>query len=775
LCSYQLWARPQSDSKGYLLCDHLSRVSENSARILSDFLSRSDFDLDHDELLEAERLIGGSHDVAKASSYFQAYIKMQGQVDRELKAHSPLSSVYVHFAINRVLEKNNLPLDSFGAMCVMGHHSRLFSPVELGAKLYEWKPKLEMQVNAIDAKAREELNKILNKMKMPDFELFRSEWKNELSKMMRKLPVTGASMNGLSGFYMLNVLYSALLDADRLDAAGIPIPPVTQSVNSKIVKEYIERLVELSKEKASPEILSLRKALFEGLKSSVETMSPDRRIYSITAPTGSGKTLSGIYLALRLRERLMSLGKNVSRIIYVAPFLSIIDQNFEVLEKALGTKGQSNVLLKHDHLSELSYKNVDIASETYSTFESELLIEGWNAEIVVTTFVQFLYTILGNSVSQLRKLHNLAGSIVILDEVQSIPHRWWPLISEALKFISHRMQTFFILMTATQPLIFGEDEIVELVPENDIFDKTFCKINYSIDEHLDLESFKEYIIDFINQHRKKSVMVLLNTIDSATYVVDGLIDAGIDPEYLSAEVVPADRISRIKGIKEKLDARKPVVLVTTQVVEAGVDLDFNYVIRDMAPLDSIIQAAGRCNRRGKESVENSIVSIMEIDRNHSPSKLVYGEFLIDKSKEAIQSGEKIIRELAKIYYQKIREGMSEASSNDVLKGICKLDYSSLENFKVIDDAGSVQVFIETDDESQRIWKEYELISNEKISWLEKRERFLKIRHRFFNYVINVNYRYTMNIPESQGMYHIGKDQVEKFYNRLTGFKRQRQT
>ncbi|MCP8321523.1 MAG: CRISPR-associated helicase Cas3', partial [archaeon] len=421
----------------------------------------------------------------------------------------------------------------------------------------------------------------------------------------------------------------------------------------------------------------------------------------------------------------------------------------------------------------------DLEQETYSTLESELLIEGWNAEIVVTTFIQFFYSLLGSRASQLRKLHNIAGSIVILDEVQSLPAEWWQLIRETIKFLADKFNMYFVLMTATQPLIFKPDEIYELVDSHrEYFEKP--RVTLKIDqamEPLELEQFKQRIIDIITNAQGKSVMILLNTINSAKALYTFLNERGLPLEFLSAEVLPRERLERIKSIKNMLKEGRQLVLVTTQVVEAGVDIDFQLVVRDMGPVDSIIQAAGRCNRNGLSSNFDSIVWVIEGgDQGRAFSRRIYGNYLIEKSKETLSEWKSWpnmnFGTLAKIYYEKVVSGLSEVSSTEVLNALKELKYDGLQEFKIIEEQPELSVFIEHDLEAKKVWTKYTEIVESKEKGPKRREEFLKIRNALYRYVINVPIRYASNLEERLGFRYVPFDSLELFYDSKTGFRRE---
>ena len=168
--------------------------------------------------------------------------------------------------------------------------------------------------------------------------------------------------------------------------------------------------------------------LFNSVDYTSKTHDLDQRIFTLTAPTGLGKTLASMNFALNMRRRIEHEKGFTPRIIYVAPFISILNQNMKVLQDIFQSQQQTNLLLMHHHLAPIHYsKNIidEQKNENYSTSQSELLIQGWNSEIIVTTFIQFFNIVFGRYTSQLRRLNNLLGSIIILDEVQSIPFEYW--------------------------------------------------------------------------------------------------------------------------------------------------------------------------------------------------------------------------------------------------------------------------------------------------------------------------------------------------------------
>lgn len=253
------------------------------------------------------------------------------------------------------------------------------------------------------------------------------------------------------------MLFSALLDVDSFDAAELERPS-RPPLDLNIVKSYVQKNFT-----QTTEIDRLRKVLFEYVdKQKQFDLTNKYRVFTLTAPTGLGKTFTSINFALNLRRQIELETGNKPRIIYVAPFLSILDQNMEALQKVfLGDKENNNnkmintsLLLMHHHLSPIHYHDDTFKNERYNTSQSELIVHGWNAEVIVTTFIQFFNMVFGRYASQLRRLNNAIGSIVILDEVQSIPFDLWSIVHEGLLYLSKKFSFTIILMTATRPMIF---------------------------------------------------------------------------------------------------------------------------------------------------------------------------------------------------------------------------------------------------------------------------------------------------------------------------------
>ena len=302
--------------------------------------------------------------------------------------------------------------------------------------------------------------------------------------------------------------------------------------------------------------------------------------FSLTVPTGGGKTLSSLAFALKhAREH----GKE--RVVYVVPFTSIIEQNAQVFRDRLG----ADAVLEH-------HCNTDPEQETAA---SRLASENWDASLIVTTSVQFYDSLFANRPSACRKLHNLARSVIILDEAQTIPVEYLKPCLAALKELVTRYGCTVVLCTATQPAILkrgdfdiGLENVREIIENPPALYEQLKRVRV---QHLGKLSDEDLTMRLAGHER---VLCIVNTTGHARKLFEKLGKAD-GHFHLSARMCPAHRAQKLQEVRTRLERGLPCKLVSTQVVEAGVDIDFPIVYRATAGLDSIAQAAGRCNRNGR--------------------------------------------------------------------------------------------------------------------------------------------------------------------------------
>lgn len=334
-----------------------------------------------------------------------------------------------------------------------------------------------------------------------------------------------------------------------------------------------------------------------------------QRLYRLTLPTGSGKTLSGLRFALHHAHRF-----NKQRIIYVAPFTSILEQNSEEIRRAIG---HPEFVLEH---------HCNVISETEKEQKVyERLAENWQSPIVTTTAVQFLNTLFSSKTGCVRRMYSLCNSIVIFDEVQSLPVRTISLFNLAVNYLTEFCNTTVVLCSATQP-VFDKLPKNRLLPPKELvddyirYDREFRRVTLVDQTRIKPGGLMtEELGDFVLQKlpEEKQILVIVNTKACARtlyYYLKKRLGSDGDLFHLSTNMCVLNRrevLDQMKACLETEDSPRPLICVSTQLIEAGVDLSFRCVIRSLAGLDNMIQAAGRCNRHGER--ENGNVYIVKMD------------------------------------------------------------------------------------------------------------------------------------------------------------------
>ncbi|MHA1222726.1 MAG: CRISPR-associated helicase Cas3', partial [Candidatus Heimdallarchaeaceae archaeon] len=482
-------------------------------------------------------------------------------------------------------------------------------------------------------------------------------------------------------FFLILYYYSVLCDLDEWDAKAhvndssehnIPFENKEINIEEKIVESYKKAQFASDKETKEGELLNLKKMLWEDVNQFLATYRNEKLI-QICYPTGSGKTLSYFHLAFSLRNKIQKEKGYTPRIIYALPFISLTDQVGEEMKKVLKEQfnqhtqvldKQSDLLVIHHHLVETEWTYFgEEEKEEINFARAKDFIKLWDSNIILTTFVSFWNSLLGGQKRNHLRFHKLAGAIIILDEIQGIPIKYWQLISTLIHQMCSFLNCTIIVGSATFP------EAISHKYEWNRFPTTMLKIRNKeektrIDRYtliieknrVPLDSFAQKTLDFIKANKDKSIMFVLNTKESARLLFNYLKQEISNREilFLSSAVRYNDRVK----ILEKIKSNERKVLICTQVIEAGIDVSFDIVFRDLAPLDSIIQVAGRCNRYNKEKGKVYVIELTDPESiNLTYYAQIYDPILTEQTKKLLYNneniGEKELRVIVDKFYNEL--------------------------------------------------------------------------------------------------------------------------
>lgn len=391
----------------------------------------------------------------------------------------------------------------------------------------------------------------------------------------------------------MRMIYSCLVDADFLDTEAF-MKEGKQGRNSGENIEILFKKLEnyISGWLKNQDIDTVNGRRTEILKNCLEMGKTEKGLFRLTVPTGGGKTVASLAFALR-----HALENKMDRIIYVIPYTSIIEQNAKVFRDILG---EENVLENHC--------NVDYESSE-ELLPMQLASENWDKPIVVTTNVQFFESLFANKSSKCRKLHNIANSVIIFDEVQMLPNDYLKPCIAMIEELINNYQVSAVLCTATQPALasFFHEGISakELCPR---MEEQFEFFKRTVFENVGVLTENDLIQRLEKEYQ---ALCIVNTKKRAQRIYKQLEGEGV--YHLSTSMYPKHRRRILREIRERLQKNKKCILISTSLVEAGVDLDFQSVYRELAGVDSMIQAAGRCNREGLRPEKESKVYIFQFE------------------------------------------------------------------------------------------------------------------------------------------------------------------
>lgn len=551
------------------LADHLTAVADKASRFGSKF-----------NLGDVCHLMGLLHDVGKADPSFQDYL-LKCAAGRKLKS-TPHAATGAEAASSML---------GVFVLAILGHHSRLVNVSDFRSSL-----KLSSRYQLKDV--RQEVDAVISEV-----------IDDSIIPQVRNV-IKNISMDECA--YFVRMCFSALVDADFLDTEHHFSPEITRLRGQyPDISYYKSALDEYMQQKTSnvPNT-PVNMARAKVLSACREKAQCPPGVYRLTVPTGGGKTLSSLTFALD-----HAVKWNKDRVIVAVPYTSIIEQTADVFS---GIFGDGKILEHH------SAMDPDLSTTEDMRLESlrKLAASNWDCPVIVTTTVQLFESLLGIRPGKVRKVHNIANSVLILDEVQTLPSKLLALLLNTLGILVERFGCTVVMCTATQPsfgFIPKVDKVgtfsskfidsPEIVEDYDELYTALHRVDY---EYIDKISLDELASALAAQDQ---VLCIVNTKRDAIQLINALGD--MDSVYhLSTLLCPDHRHKVLQEIRNRLINGLPVRLVSTQVVEAGVDLDFPRVYRVLGPLDRIIQAAGRCNREGK--LESGLCSIVNLVDSKTP-------------------------------------------------------------------------------------------------------------------------------------------------------------
>lgn len=738
---------------GKPLIEHLNEVAQTCKQVMSERVWLQKSPVDQQTMEKVAYLCGSFHDLGKATKYFQHYLLSENHDVIGPKNHALISSLFVREIVKQYLKgtsstdfEQNL-LATFAYTVVRRHHGGLDN-LEEEVLLDQKSDELSQIIVAFhDAVAQEIIDYFLQPIGLSyDFRVFKryiegKKYINEIYDFYDDEVKLGEYKNvefnvKIQFFYLHQLLYSTLLFADKTDVIVDIQPNTTNHFPNDGVSQFRARKGFDSPRSALD--ISKNKAYEEAVQNVEQVFEPTQHIYSLTLPTGLGKTLTSLGVALKLR----TLHPVLKRLVITIPFTSIIDQNYEVYREVAQTD-DSSVLLKHHHQAEPAYK---VGEDDLNPDVSQFLIETWQSEVVVTTFVQLLNSIFSNDKSLLMKLPNLANSIIILDEIQTINFEHWQLINQVFQELGELLNSYFILMSATQPLIFlPEEEIKEIVPDFKEYFKLFnrTKLVNKAQSTIKLNDFVDEVISYANANTQKDILLILNTKASCLATFERLkecIDTDLCELYFMSTLITPYERKRIIGIMKSPKSDKQRIVVTTQLIEAGVDISVDTVFRVLAPIDAIIQAAGRANRYDEKGCVSEVF-IYEIEESAKGSNAVYGTALLLKTRNVLKNIDKIEENdylhLIEEYFKEIRKH-SDSRIDKNLEHIESLAFADLGEFSLIKERKSESIFVQLNEDAKKVWEEFvQIYTDSTTNIFEKRLEFAKIKARFYEYVVNV--------------------------------------
>lgn len=620
-------------------------------------------------------LAGMLHDLGKCTSQFRDYIleaaskpeipPKRGSVDHSTAGGKLL---FEYFHINNISLYKGIMAELVGN-AIISHHSYLQDFLNDDLESNYLKRVRDKEITEFEISKRYFFENVISRK---DFVDYAEKAAEELKVYLEK---EGSENTEIQLMFLTKFIFSAVIDADRTNTRLFEEKKSseTTSNHSVLFQHYYKKLLNKitffqTQPNANTPINLLRTEMSNQCDRFAENSSG---IYTLSIPTGGGKTLASLRYALKHATKF-----NKKHIIFIVPYTTIIEQNAEEVRKILND--DINILEHHSNVIEDTNDNDEVQDGIMSMQQKlKLAKDNWDYPIIFTTMVQFLNVFFAKGSRNIRRLHNLSESVIIFDEVQKVPISCVSLFNLALNFLKRYGNSSILLCTATQPALDFVENKLEINSDGEIIEdlekviKAFKRVNIidkATDHSFNNNSLSDFLIKKIEE--VQSVLVILNTkkVVKDLYNLLKEMKNQITIYHLSTSMCAAHRNMILNEIREHLKEGNKVICISTQLIEAGVDVSFECVVRSLAGLDSIAQAAGRCNRHGEKDIQNVYV-IDHVEENLDYikeikiGKRVAKKILIDLKMDKKNHGGNLLSKQAmeryfKEYYTELKENLN---------------------------------------------------------------------------------------------------------------------
>ena len=616
------------------------------------------------QLIPLGELLGRLHDAGKAQPAFQSYIRGECATKAPHSAAGALLATKLLLILPKGSPLKRTRIAQLLAYAISGHHRGLYNYAGLQNKLED------IDTKDRSKKAEENLSEL-----MSEIQTWIREHGPRTEAYLRKLASRVEGEEQAQA--LIRLLFSCLVDADFLDTEAF-MDEERKEHRHEATRGYATLQVLRDRLTKHMEGFSTEGKINEARRAFLNQCREHGRTcpkgyYSLFLPTGGGKTLSSMAWALET-----ALKHEAKRIIYVIPYTSIITQTAGIFREIFG---EENVL---EHHSDISFSGDESSQEAERYERTRLLAENWDAPIIVTTNVQFFESLFSHKVSRSRKVHSIANSVVVFDEVQMFPTEFLNPMLRLLEDLRWIYGTQLLFCSATLPP-FDKDhsssfkkvndfhqlseDIQPIVPEDPELFKIFDRVIYHLEE-------KEYttkeLARELSQH--DSALCIVNLRRDASRLYHALLEKGKEAQnviHLSRNMCSAHLKERIAEVRQRLKAKIPTIVISTQLIEAGVDMDLPIVYRAMSGLDSIVQAGGRCNREGKQPAPGKVYVFSLSDGDKAFGAIAQGQnatrFLLDNDKEHTRSSMPL--ELIEAYYDRYYASIESFDTKDIAESL----------------------------------------------------------------------------------------------------------